>query len=269
MFDLVRRLIVERDVSLATTKAWLTSVRALVRWAGEVTPQEACDKLSEFVAFRSTTGSPYTASFYRRTLVAILRHGEELGLCTLPKKVRRVRIPEHEPIGFTDLEIRLLLSFANPMQRAAILLVRFAALRRGDVFRVRWSQIGGDGVLRLVMGKSGRRHAVYLPPEVLVACETIRSAGDDRLIPFCSNMSSWNKQWLRLGRRSGVNVRRRGLQAIRRSAASLVARDHNEVEAAKLLGHANGSGVNVFRKFYRVGQILDKPPATPPSIAGD
>lgn len=134
------------------------------------------------------------------------------------------------------------------------------------MFRVTWRQVGVDGVLRLVMGKSGRRHSVRLPEDVLAACDAVRLTEDDRLVPWRLTFSSWAKGWKRLGVRSGVDTTNRGLQAIRRVAASLVAREYGEVEAARLLGHANGSGVNVFRAFYRVGEICDRPPPSPPPL---
>lgn len=269
MLRLLGVLAAERDVAPSTLRAWYTATRAFVRWCGDklATPQTVCDRLSEFVAWRASFGSPYSASFYRRTLMGLLRQAEERGLCTLPKRVRPVRIPEHEPVGFSDDEIRMLLCFADPMQRAAILLVRCAALRRGDVFRVRWNQVASDGVLRLVMGKSGRRHSVRLWPEVLDACQQIRLGGDDRLIPYQHNATSWAKAWRKLGERAGVSVKDRGLQAIRRSAASLVAKEYGEVAATNLLGHSTGSGLAVFRRFYAIGEILDQPPPSPPPIS--
>lgn len=269
MLVLVTRLAAERDVSAATIKSWRTTVAALTKFAGPITPQEACRRLNEFILHLAETRSPYTASFYRRTLVALLRQAQEIGMCELPAKIRRVRLPDHQPAGFTDVELRLLLSFAHPLQRAAILVARFAAPRRGDLFRLRWSQLDQAGVLRFTMGKNRRRHAVRLPLHAIAACEVVRDPLDDRLVPFHGSGTSWAKAWLRLGRRAGVNVRRRGLQAIRRTAASLVARDYDEVQAARLLGHADGSGLAVFRRFYRVGEICDNPPPMPPAIAGD
>ncbi len=270
MLRLLDTLLVERCVSASTAKAWRTVVTRFLRWAGAgCSPQIACDRLSEFVAWRATWGSAYTASFYRRTMLSILRMAEDHGLCRLPHRVRRVKLPEIHPRGFTDVEVRLLLCFASPIQRAAIMLVRYGAPRRGDVFRVRWPQVGEDGVLRWTMGKSGRRHAVYLPPVVIEACRAARVIDDDRLVPFRYTMSSWAKAWQKLGQRAGVDVKDRGLQALRRTAASLVGREHGESEAARLLGHANGSGVNVYRQFYRIGEFCDRPPPSPPPLEGD
>lgn len=267
MQHLLDLLLVERCVAPSTEKAWRTSVAGLLKFAGAgITPQIACDRLSEFVAWRSKFGSAYTTSFYRRTLLCILRLGEEKGLCIVPRRVRAVKITAHEVLWFTDAEVRRLLCFATPLQRAAILLVRFGACRRGDCFRVRWSQLGEDNVLRWTMGKNGRRHQVFLPPEVIEACRAARAFGDDRLVPWPFTMGYWAKCWKQLGERSGVNVLDRGLQAIRRTAASLVGRDHGEIEACRLLGHSDGSGLAVFRKFYRVESLLDKPPPSPPPL---
>lgn len=76
----------------------------------------------------------------------------------------------------------------------------------------------------------------------------------------------WHKRWVRLGLLAGVNVYRRGLQAIRRVAASLTAREHGEYAAARLLGHCPASGTTLFRTYYSIGEILDKPPPSPPPL---
>lgn len=270
MQHLVNSLLVERCVAKSTEKAWRTAVAGLLKWGGAgITPQSACDRLNEFIAWRSGFGSAYTASFYRRTLLGILRIAEQRGDCVVPRRVRPVKLVEHQVLWFTDRELRMLICFASPIQKAAILLVRFAAPRRGDVFRVRWPQVGPDCVLRWTMGKNGRRHQAFLPAEVIAACAAIRRVDDDRLVPWTATMSYWGKAWKRLGERSGVDVKDRGLQAIRRTAASLVGRDHGEIEATRLLGHADGSGLAVFRKFYRVGELCDRPPVTPPPLLGD
>jgi len=263
----LRLFLLERALSPSSAKAYATAVNSFLKWSGQgTTVQQAADSLSGFVAWRIATGSPYTTFFYRRALLTILRQAEDRGLCVIPRKVRGVRLPALQPKGFSDAEIRMLLCFADPWQRAAILLVRCAAPRRGDVFRVRWSQVSPTGVLRFIMNKPGERHAVQLWPEVIAACEAIRCPGDERLISWPTTMSNWHKRWERLGRRAGVDVNGRGLQAIRRTTSSLVAKEKGDYAAAKLLGHSPASGVLVFQKFYRVGEIVDEIAPQPPPL---
>lgn len=268
LLDWLAEYLAVREIAPTTAVTYRSACNSIIKWLGYrpslATTSEA---LNRFLAWRSTIGSKQTARCYRTALLAILRGAEESGKVALPSAIRTVTPPAHRPQGFTLDEVRRLLLYADSIQAATIRLVYDTGLRRGDVFRVRWPQVGQDGILRLVMGKNGRRHALYIPDAVLEACRRVRAIDDDRLVPYPYTMSAWAKSWARLGVRSGVNVTDRGLQALRRVAASLVARDYGDVEAARLLGHADGSGLAVFRRFYRVGEIVDRPPPSPPPLS--
>lgn len=244
------------------------ALNAFEAWFGRVASlADVADGLSAFVKFRADRYAAHGVRTQRGALLTLLRFAEDAGAVEIPRRIRNVRLVDLQPTWFSDGEIRRLLVAADPYQAAAIWLARCGAMRRGDLlWRLCWSQVGGDGVIRWVMGKPGRSHAVRLFPNALAACQRIRDGKDDRLVPWPFSKSGWHRRWQCLGRRAGVNVHRRGLQAIRRVAASLVAKEHGEHAAARLLGHSSASGVAVFRQFYAVGFILDSPPPSPPPL---
>lgn len=259
-------LALQRTLASSTESQYRYALSAFERWLGQAATLDVlADRLSEWIKYRSSRGySPYGIRTQRGALVTLLRFAEESGVLDMPLRIRNVRLVDLEPRWFTDDQLRRLLDHADGYQRAAILLVRSGAMRRGDVLgTLRWRGVGDD-VVRWVMDKPGRRHAVRVSSEALDACRAIRREGDDRLVPFPLSKSGWHKRWKSLGRRSGVDVHRRGLQAIRRVASSLVAREHGELAAAKLLGH--NSGVAVFRRYYAIGPIVDELPPSPPPL---
>lgn len=67
-------------------------------------------------------------------------------------------------------------------------------------------------------------------------------------------------------RRSTVYANRPALAGFRRRASSLVAVEWGPAVAAQFLGHSPHSGVAVFARYYRIGQICDKPPPSPPPL---
>ncbi len=256
----------QRSLAASTESQYRYALSSFEQWLGRsATLDELADRLSEWIKYRAGRGySPYGIRTQRGALITLLRFAEEGGAIEVPRRIRNVRLVDLEPRWFTDDELRTLLEHADGYQRAAILLVRSGAMRRGDVLSaLRWRGVGDD-VVRWVMDKPGRRHAVRVSDEALAACRAIRRDGDDRLVPFPLSKSGWHKRWKKLGQRSGVDVHRRGLQAIRRVASSLVAREHGELAAAKLLGHS--SGVTVFRRYYAIGPIVDEVPPSPPPL---
>lgn len=245
------------------------SLSAFERWLERLaTIRDLAEHLSDFVRARAETHRPDGVRSQRGVLVSLLKFAaEELGLIQMPRKIRRVKLTDLTPRWFTDDELLRLLKHADDFQRAAILLVRSTTLRRGDVlWRATWDDLDRGGVIRFVLSKSGHRHVVQATADAIEACEKIHDQHDRRLIPWPFGKGRWHKRWKALGARAGVDVHKRGLQAIRRSASSLVAREHGEYAAAKLLGHAPSSGVSVFRRYYAVGELLDTPPPQPPPL---
>lgn len=255
----------ERDVKPSTARAYRCAVKRFVDFAGPTSIDAAAGKLNDFIRFRCDGGSRHTAHFYRLALLAIIRAAHDADLCELPKRIRPVKLAAHEPVGFSTEEIKRLIAHATPLQRAAIMLVWDTGIRRGDVFRTKWANIYNGNRLRIVVGKNGKRHSAMIRPETLAACSAVQDFSG-LLIPYHYSLSSWNKAWRKLGRLSGVNVNRRGLQSIRRTAASMVARVQGVGTAAQFLGHSAGSGIAVVTRYYLVPGLLDDSPPAPPPL---
>ena len=259
----------EHDLSKSTQAAYRCAVAQYLSFDPGASVRGMGQRLSEFVEHRSRTGSPRTTAFYRRVLLTLLRAGEDAGIAEVPRVVRRVRLPQLQPRALTLAEIKLLLAATyrqshGPTQRAAILLSYDTAFRRGDVFRARWSDVT-DGVIRLVISKTGRLECRQLRPTTIEAC---RAIGDctDRLVPWPFNWSSWHKAWRKLARDAGLaNVAESGLQMLRRSAASYLARDGRD--PALILGHSPKSG-RLAEEFYVDSRIAGTLPPLPPPIDG-
>lgn len=264
LFDWLDEYLLVREIAPTTAVTYRSACNSFARWSGsKPSLAETSAGLNQYLLWRSNIGSKQTARGYRSALVALLRAAAESGRVAMPERIRTVTPPAHDPRGFTTAELRKLLTYATPEQAAAIRLVYDTGLRRGDVFRVQWSQLTGN-VLRITVGKSGRLHAARLSSDTLAALEAVRTCG--RLVPFEGGFTRWRKEWKRLGNRAGVDVDGRGLQTVRRTASSLIAAEHGEHAAAAFLSHSNASGVEIFRKYYAVGEILDKPPPLPPPI---
>lgn len=263
----LREYVNTHPLARSTEGAYEYALNAFEKWFKRaVSLQELADNLSEWVRYRCSVRKPDGVKTQRGALITLLRAAAEAGHVCLPLRIRTVKLTDLEPTWFSDDELRCLLLAADQWQRAAILVVRSTTVRRGDVFSVRWSQVDAASVLRFVMNKPGQKHALKISPDALNACFPLRQKDDDRLIPWPLSKGAWHDRWLALGKRAGVIVHRRGLQAIRRSAASLVAKEHGEFAAARLLGHAASSGVTVFRRYYAIGDILDETPPSPPPL---
>lgn len=268
---LVDCYVLERDVAGTTATTYRCAVNSFSRWLGR--PGRISDlasRINEYLSDHSRIGSRYTTRGYRVPLVALLRRAAASNLCRMPEVVRRIKVPQIEPLGFSDDELQRLRDFADPVQLAAILVAYDTGFRWSDVFAVTWGDVDPLWCVRVIVNKTGRHEARMLTAATVAACARLQAEPGprSRLVPFAAGRTAWDKRWRRLGKRAGVDVYRRGLQAMRRTGASLVAREHGEVAAAAYLGHSAASGVAIFRNFYRVGAILDRPPPGPPPIRG-
>ena len=258
----------ERDLSLTTEKFFRYGVRSFERWAQHaVTLHFAAQHLNEYLAYLSGSRNRYTAGSYRSSIVALLRAAAAEGLCQLPPKIRPIRRPEHRPHGWTPEEIARLMRHASPLQRAAIRLGYDTGLRKSDLFAVRWPQvIGRRGDWRVVhtAAKTGRQVVRRIRNETYDELDALRNPNDDRLLPADTKYTGWRKRWHRLGREAGVETRRRGLQALRRTGATLAKRAG--ANPSEYLGHSPRSG-DLASRYYLDPELLDDAPPLPPEVA--
>lgn len=260
--DLVDRYYATHDLCESSAKFLRTVVRRFEAWAKRrLSPQAAADATNDYLCHLAE-GNRETARGYRKAILSLLRHAAEDGLCTLPAKFRPIGRVDVNPNAFKPHELRLLLAHANPIQVAAIHLAYDTGLRRGDLFGVTWHLIAGQQLIR-TQNKTGRKIARRLRPETLKALAAVRVDGDPRLLPKRHGNTAWHKHWKKLGRRAGVDVKDRGLQAIRRTGATLSRRAG--FSASAYLGHSPRS-VDLADRYYIDASLLDEAPPLPPAI---
>lgn len=268
--QLVEAYILEHDIAKTTAVTYRCAANSFVSWFGrEPSSVELSANINAYLAFHVEQGSRYTTRTYRGALSLFIRHAAAGGFCAVPPVVRRVSAPEHEPETFADEEIERLLAHSNPTQTAAILLVHDSGFRYGDVFRTTWGDVDPEWCVRIIVGKSGRREVRRLSAASVAACAKLQTEPGPRskLVPWPhKSRTPWDDAWRALGKKAGVNVHDRGLQAIRRRSASLVAVEFGPAEAARFLGHSPKSGISVFDRYYKISRICDTPPRSPPPM---
>jgi integrase len=236
----------EHEIARGTVGVMRAAIRAFERWKGRpATLADLAKEINEFLIDLSR-GNRQTANCYRRILVTLLNKGDRMGVVERPKVVRHVRLADLVPRAFTDDELRRLCEATvhhryGPYLLAAIRLTFDTALRRGDIFRVRWSEVNDRRLLTTTARKTGRRVTRQIRPSTIVALAAIRDPSDNRLIPWpFAHWTTWRISFRELCRAAKIAVRRPGLQMIRRSAASYLKRDGKD--PAQILGHSAKSG---------------------------
>lgn len=258
--DWIDRYVTERDLTPRTAEFYRGLVGPFERWAGStLTLDQAAARLNEYLAYRAGQHR-ITARSQRGALAVVLRAAERDGLLSLGR-VRPIKVAQHIPRGLTPREIRALVAHATAIQRAAILLACDTALRRGDLFTATWPEVHGSRLCH-VARKTGRLVVRRLRRSTLDSLLAVRLVDDERLVPVLVGATGWRKHWRALGQRAGVDVRRRGLQAIRRTAATQAHRAGQS--ASDLLGH---STPGLARTWYLDPSQLDDAPPLPPFIA--
>ena len=254
------------DIARSTAYLYLCICRSIERFGG---PFESLDDVlaiaNRYLATKSAENR-FTAASHRRALAAMMRWAAETGRIERPVPLRPVKLVDHLPRAFTQDEFRRLLAAASPIETAAIWLAYDTGYRRGDLFRVRWHQVTVGPVPRIVHipSKTGRREVRRLRPVTLDSLRKVRAAGnDDRLLPLDVGTTGWRLRWHRLGRRAGVDTLNRGLQAIRRTGATMAKIAGQS--PAEYLGHSPHSR-GVAERFYLDPTMLDDAPPLPPEI---
>jgi integrase len=257
----LRRYLQEHDVSPRTAESYFSAVVRFERWLGfTASLHDLADRFNAYLESLAA-GNRFTAKAQRGSLLCLLRSGADAGLCELPKKIRSVRCPQLHPRAFTTEELAMLRRHATPRERAAIALAFDTGLRRSDLFDATWQQVFGERLIRNAR-KTGRRIVRRLRPTTLGALKSIRRRDEPHLLGRLTP-TIWRRAWHALGKRAGVDVNRRGLQAIRRTGATLSKRAG--FSASEYLGHSPRSA-GLAEQFYIDPLLLDDAPPLPPAI---
>lgn len=260
--DWQRKYCSERDLSKRTKGFYADGVSKFERWnGGPLTVQDAAEKWNSYLDCLSD-GNRYTAASNRNAIRALLRAAADEGICLLPGKIKPIRTPRHRPRAIHPSEIISLLKHADPIQAAAIRLVYDTGYRKDDTFSAKRGEFFNGKIIRTI-SKTGRLGSRRIRPKTIAAIEAVKNDQDDRLLPMEVGYTGWRKRWHALGRRAGVDTFRRGLQAIRRTGATMAKKSGQS--AADYLGHSPGSG-DLADRYYIDPGLLDDEPPLPPEI---
>lgn len=272
---LLRDYFSSHDLAGSTERAYGVVVNVFERWHGKpATVADLAAAANDYLRIRldggtlgtePCRGNRHTAQGHRAVIGILLR------FAVRKKWLRRfdlrpIKKRAHVPHALLPEELSRMVAKATPMQRAAILLALDTGFRRSDLFAVTWQQAAirdGGWVCWVVTKKTGKLEVRRLRPETVAALEAVRSATDNRLLPRTSrNYTIWRRGWIKLGQRAGVNVDKRGLQAVRRCGASLIqAAGH---DAKRYLGHSSDG---VAQRYYLDPRICSDIPDLPPPIS--
>ena len=244
------------------------TLRQFVKWLGrDPRLDELNDELlSRWVVHLQATLAPKTAHGRRGDILGLWRDAfetDKTGKIQMPKRIRRVRVPDPEPESWTAEEVAKLIAAARSIEgffrpeyrkweiieRATYLeaIIRAAwetGLRRGDLLSLRWEQIGKDGTVAKSQVKTGILHAGQLSPETMALMTKLNRnpplQWPDAPAPRSrGGRSAWGLgYWLARIRDLAGLGKRGALQKIRRSAATDVA-IHQPGMETRFLGHTN------------------------------
>ncbi|RIK73639.1 MAG: hypothetical protein DCC68_24510, partial [Planctomycetota bacterium] len=120
---------------------------------------------------------------------------------------------------------------------AIIRVEQDTAMRRGDLLTVTWGEVYEGGVIQWTCQKTDEPIVKRLRPETLAACDRVRVAHDDRLIPWSRRIDRLYPWWKLLLSIAGLPADyRNGLQKLRRTSATALERV-SPGSAAWHLGH--------------------------------
>jgi integrase len=235
------------DLTDKSVSAWLESIEGAIRQA--------------------------TLYSYKQHVMILWRDLASQSLVAPPKRVRRVKKARPHPIAWTQDELAKLLTFVRRMAgtfrgtdipRALYLesLIRAgydSALRRSDLWALRRDHIRADGTITLVMQKTGWPHCPRLRPDTLSLVH--RLPGEQPLANPFRNAHGWNSFW-RLRVIQPCGIRPGGMQQLRRTSASHLARDY-PAEVSRHLGHRSVEMVAFYIDWSVAAPTIHLPPALP------
>ena len=159
-----------RDCGLAILERYAQQLRAFVAWAGPEADLRAVDDAmaERYAAHLAKSLSGNTYNKHLTTLTAIWRAvGKSRGLENPWEDLPRRRLDTCVRRALTDKEVAKIIEVAEGEYKALMIVGARTGLRLGDACRLRWSDFGADGVLRVATRKTDR--VVVLPGAQLLA----------------------------------------------------------------------------------------------------
>ncbi len=252
-------------------------IALFIRWYGS-DPKIAelnCDVVNQWLSALLTTDlSPHTIDGYRRGLRSVWWYAFQEGdNDNPPLRLKKIRKPQQIVEAFTHEQISKLLRAADKfpgffptngvrlclLWRALILSAYSTGLRRGDLLRVKRSQIADDGMAIVVQSKTGHRVCVQFSLEAMRA---IRAIGDEHefALPWGYHENALARQFRAI--RMAADIDRGSFRWLRRSAGSY-AEAAQPGAGSRLLGHRT---LSVFNGHYNDESISVSRPVAPPEL---
>lgn len=271
----VEQVLLARDVTPDYANKIRYSVRRFCDWIGcdpGITALD-CQLVNEFlVHLQEGTLRPDTVAGYRRALMVVWNEAYQAGdNNTPPLRVRKIRCPRDTVEALSHFQIGQLLTFAtslagffpNGIRRADFWTATIhsaygTGLRRGDLLRVKRSQIDERGVARVLQNKTKYPVTVRFPERAIEVIDRMRV--DDRALPWCFHENALSRQFRRLAFAAGVGHAQ--FRFLRRSAGSYCEKMQPGA-GPKLLGHRREQ---TFRDFYDAPAITQSEPIQPPPL---
>lgn len=224
------------------------------------------ETVSRWIAHLEASLSQWTIAGHRTRILALWRFAARRDPeMPLPREVRRAPPPEPMPEAWTTDEVQRLLVACKKVSegkayfRALILCGYESGLRRGDLVRLERSQISQDGTIARRMRKTSQPH--YVRVQASTAALVLSLPGLCPLaIPWGSK--KYTRLWQELRKLAGVSEG--GLQKLRRTGATYVARDYGIDAARDFLGHRTPSMV----AHYVDRRIASPQIKQPPRLTG-
>ncbi|MBU2795490.1 tyrosine-type recombinase/integrase [Acidithiobacillus sp. VAN18-2] len=216
---------------------------------------------SDVAAYLDQHPSPVAANREMALFSTIFSFAIRWGWCdhNPAKGVRRNKEKPRDRY-ITDEEFSILREHADEQWRCIMDIAYLTAMRRGDIMKLRLSDIRPDALV-ISQGKTGKRMSFEMTPSLANALERAkrlrRRIGS--LYVFCTrdgqphSVSGWNSSWRRIVARSGVedahfhDIRAKALTDAKRAAG----RDY----AQSLAGHASGDMTEAYIRARETERI--------------
>jgi integrase len=267
-----------RDVSPDYKHKTRYCIRSFVEWFGSdlKIAELDCDAANEWIdAMLTTDLARETINGYRRGLRCVWMFAYENGdNDNPPLRLKKIRVPRDSVEAFTHDQIAKLLEAAASMKgffntngvrrslfwTAAIHAAYSTGLRRGDLTRIKRSDIGPDGRAKVLQHKTGYAVFVQFSPEAMTAIAAIQADDDERAIPWPFHTSAMARQFRDVMKAAGIAKGQ--FKWLRRSCGSY-AEAANPGTGPRALGHRT---LSVFNNNYNDQSISVSQPVTPPPL---
>lgn len=222
----------------------------------ELDPVKITEAVNQWLQFLRGTGlSPHTVDGYRRAFLAVWNFADNPDAEHPPLRIRRIRKPRQIVRAFTHEQIKLHLRVAAQMRgrhpdfnwradwwQAMLEAAYSTGLRRGDLLRLRWSEIQPNGRITVIQNKTGYPVHVRLSEKALEFAGKLHHT-HDYAFPWPYHINIFTSTFKSIATKSGTGG---SFKMYRRAAGSYAERE-NSGAGSRLLGHRCES---VFRVHY-------------------